>query len=135
MPINCNCPVCGSRNTKSLAIIYESGQRFGKSTRNSIWMISGALGLGRSTTRSHWTSLLASNAAPPGKINWSYIGWPLIGVSIFMEWPIWIVPAVILPIALLYGASDIFLNAEDGTVWRNAFRCLRCGTTFEPFNK
>jgi len=135
MPIDCNCPVCGSRNTKSLAIIYESGQRLGTSTRNSIWTISGALGLGQSTTRSHWASLLATNAAPPGKINWSYIGWPLIAVTVIFEWPLWIAPAVILPIALLYGASDDFLNAEDGKRWRNTFRCLRCGATFDPISR
>lgn len=135
MTINCNCPSCGSRNTKSLSIIFESGQRHGRATRNSLWAsLSGAVLVGRSTTSSHSSSLLANSAAPPpGQFPWPIIGWPLFIGVIFFKWSVWIIPMVMFGVAILYGGSEHYnLLQKERAIWQQTFRCLRCGKTFLP---
>lgn len=134
MTISCNCPACGSRNTKSLQVIFESGQRVGRSTRNSLYAsLSGSVWAGRSTTESHSSSLIAANAAPPGPLPWPAIGIPLIVGVVFFKWPIWIVPVVMFSIAILYGSSDLYAQRlKQANDWQKSFQCLRCGTVFMP---
>ena len=134
--INCNCPVCGSRNTKSLSIIYESGQRFGRSTRNSLWAsLSGSVRAGRSTTRSHSSNLLSDNAAPPAPLNWHVIGWPTIVAVMYFEWPIWLIPVVVIGTAMVFGAINFDVSTALEQRWSETFRCLRCGATFNPHDQ
>lgn len=137
MVILCNCPACGSRNTKSLKIIYESGQRTGRSRRRSVYgSFSGSLWAGFSTTESHSSSLIAAHAAPSASVvpfSWSSIGVPLFIGVIFFDWPGWIIPVVMFSLAILYGISDIYaqrLNTMND--WHKKFQCLRCGTVFIP---
>lgn len=134
--VNCDCPVCGSKNTKSLPVIYESGQRFGRSTRNSLWAsLSGSVWAGRSATRSHSSNLLSDNAAPPSQFSWSVVGWTTILAVFLFKWPVWVIPVVVLSVAFLYGASSISFTGSLEQHWRETFRCLRCGATFSPFEK
>ena len=133
MKVNCDCPVCGSRSTKALSVIHESGQRFGRSTRNSLWAsLSGSIWAGRSITRSHSSSLLSDNAAPPAQLNWSVVSWPTILAVLIFEWPIWLIPLVIIGTAMIFGAINYDVSTTLEQHWRETFRCLRCGATFNP---
>lgn len=135
--IQYNCPTCGSRNTRSLKIIYESGQRTGRSRRRSLYgSLSGSLWAGFSTTESHSSSLIAAHAAPDVPVvpfSWSSIGVPLFIGVIFFDWPGWIIPVIMFSLAILYGISDIYaqqLSAMND--WHKKFQCLRCGKVFIP---
>lgn len=134
MTIDCNCPICGSRSTKSLPIIYESGQRMGRSTRNSLWAsTSGRVWAGRSVTESHSASLIAANASPPGAMPWFALLIPLIIMVFIFNWSMWLVPVVMFSIAILYGGSDAYIQTRrDKENWEKSFRCLRCGAMFIP---
>jgi hypothetical protein len=134
MTIECNCPICGSRSTKSLPIIYESGQRMGRSTRNSLWAsTSGRVWAGRSVTESHSASLIAANAAPPGTMPWLTLLIPLIVMVVIFNWSMWLVPVVMFSVAILYGGSDAYIQTRQAIEnWEKSFRCLRCGAIFIP---
>lgn len=134
MTIKCNCPTCGSRNTKSLQVIYESGQRVGRSTRNSLYAsLSGSVWAGRSTTESHSSSLISAHAAPPAPLPWPVIGIPLVVGVVVFHWPIWVVPVVMFSIAILYGSSNAWAQRlKEANDWHKSFQCLRCGTVFMP---
>ena len=134
MPVNCDCPVCGSRNTKSLPIIHESGLRHGQSTRNSLWAsLSGSVWAGRSSTKSRSSSQLSDNAAPPGPQSWGAVGVPTILAVIFFKLPIWVIPLVMISVAVLYGSSSLYVRrVREIDIWHRSFRCLRCGETFVP---
>lgn len=134
MAANCDCPACGSRNTKSLPVIYESGQRLGQSIRNSLWAsLSGSVWAGRSSTQSHSSSMLSDNAAPPGPLPWAAVGLPTIIVVYLLKLPIWVIPVVMVSVAILYGGSSLYVQrTKDLDAWRKSFRCLRCGTKFIP---
>jgi len=135
--IQCNCPTCGSRNTKSLKVIYESGQRTGLARRGSLYgSLSGSLWAGLSTTESHSSSLIAAHAAPSASVvpfSWSSIGIPLFIGVIFFDWPGWVIPVVIFSLAILYGISDIYAHQLNSmSDWHKKFQCLRCGAVFIP---
>lgn len=134
MPVNCDCPVCGSRNTKSLPIIHESGLRHGQSTRNSLWAsLSGSVWAGRSSTQSSSSTLLSDNATPPGPQSWGAIGVPTILAVFFFGWPIWVIPLVMISVAVIYGSSNLYVKrVREIDTWHRSFRCLRCGETFVP---
>lgn len=134
MPANCDCPVCGSRNTKSLSIIHESGLRHGQSTRNSVWAsLSGSVWAGRSSTESRSSSQLSDNAAPPGPQPWGAIGVPTILAVFIFQLPIWVIPLVMISVAVLYGSSNLYVRrVREIGIWHRSFRCLRCGETFAP---
>ena len=134
MSVDCDCPVCGSRNTKSLSIIHESGLRHGQSTRNSLWAsLSGSVWAGRSSTESRSSSQLSDNAAPPGPQSWGAIGVPTILAVLFFQLPIWVIPLVMISIAVLYGSSSLYVRrVREIDIWHRSFRCLRCGETFVP---
>lgn len=135
MTVNCNCPVCGSRNTKSLPVIYESGQRFSRYTRNSLWGSSrGSIWAGHSSTEGHSSNLLSDNAGPPGQLPWTSLVWIMVIVVFFFNLSLWVIPVVIVGVAILIGGSGFYIQSgralED---WYKTFRCMRCGTAFVPF--
>lgn len=132
MPANCDCPICGSRNTKSLQVIYESGQRFGRATRHSLWSSwSGSVWTGRSTTYSHSSNLLSDNAAPPGQFPWPVVALPTVIAVVLFNLSFWVIPLVIFSIAILYGGSSLYIqSSRELASWQKTFRCLRCGNTF-----
>lgn len=134
MTMDCNCPICGSRSTKSLPIIFESGQRMGRSTRNSLWAsTSGRVWAGRSVTESHSASLIAANASPPGTMPWLTLLIPLIIMVLIFNWSMWLVPLVMFSIAILYGGSDAYIRTrQEMENWEKSFRCMRCGVIFIP---
>ena len=71
-----------------------------------VFRLSGSVWAGRSTTRSHSSSLLSDNATPPVLLNWHIIGWPTILAVLYFEWTIWLIPVVVIGTAMIFGAIN-----------------------------
>ncbi len=141
---NCSCPNCGSTNTKSLPVIFESGQRIGRARKSSVWLGKNSISVGLSETDYQSCTLLSHNATPSaksastsGKTVLTIISILFLGIILSMVFSIWMIPVSIVLAAMTYGGSDdYYIKKIQNKIalinWQNTFRCLRCGETFIP---
>jgi hypothetical protein len=125
--IDCDCPHCGSRNTKALSVLHGDGTRTSKYRKDGVFYYRGSLGLHASTVRGQNQSLTAQRAAPPSAalspglvVVFLIIGALLGGTTGF-----WVAVAVLVLLAVC--AS---FDADAYREWSMTFRCGRCGTVF-----
>jgi len=125
--INCDCPHCGSRNTKAFSVLHSDGTRVSKYNRDGLFYYRGSFGLHASTVRGQSQSLTAQRAAPPSAalspglvVMLLIIGALLGGATGF-----WIAIGILVLLACFLGPG-----AEVCRQWSKTFRCNRCGTIF-----
>jgi hypothetical protein len=126
--IDCDCPHCGSRNTKAFSVLYRDGTRRSDSRRDGWFYYRRSFGFHSAQVRGQSQTLTARLAAPPG---------PPIGVGLVF---------VLLIIGFALGGTTGFCIAaavgtllmvllsdaksQDSGLWSSTFRCGRCGTVF-----
>ena len=131
--LDCDCPRCGSKNTKALSVLYESGTRTSTYRKDGLFYYRGSVGLHASTTRGQSQTLSAQHAAPPQPLGLSagavtvflFIGLLLGGTTGF-----WIAVSVLVAFAIFIGIGSGTAQREAYAEWSSTFRCGRCGTVF-----
>ena len=63
--LDCDCPRCGSRNTKALSVLYENGTRDSRYRRDGLFYYRRSVGLHTSSIRGRSQTVSAQIAAPP----------------------------------------------------------------------
>jgi hypothetical protein len=127
--INCDCPRCGSRNTKSLSVLYGDGTRKSTSRKDGLFYYRRSIGLHTSTTRGQSQTLSAANSAPPS----SSIGTTamlLIVVGAVVAGAAWYWIGFWIIVLLAVAGSDAKDEEHRLREWQATFRCGRCGTVF-----
>jgi hypothetical protein len=127
--INCDCPRCGSRNTKSLSVLYGNGTKRSTYRKDGLFYYRRSVGLHTSTTRGQSQTLSAENSAPPSSSIGTAVMLLTVVGAVFSgaAWywiGFWIV--VLLAVAISDGKDQERCLRE----WRATFRCGRCGTVF-----
>jgi hypothetical protein len=136
-----NCPNCGSENTQTLLVIYESGtQDFNARSSSAGIFGGGSLGIGGGLTKTSGTTStkFAQKAAPPSRkrLRWAilvtlfvpmYLGSfaTVLGYAVFAVCAYWI-----------YTIIKFNRNELPNLVsrWRNQWACHKCGSFFEQSN-
>src|SRR5437870_4057592 len=65
--IDCDCPRCGSRNTKAVSVLHQDGTRISESRRDG-WFYYRSFGVHSSRSRGRSQTLTAQRAAPPAGV-------------------------------------------------------------------
>ncbi len=63
--IDCDCPRCGSKNTKAFSVMHQDGTRKTRYRRTGLFYYRRSIGLHSSTTRGRSQKLTAQLAGPP----------------------------------------------------------------------
>ena len=129
--IDCDCPHCGSRNTKAFSVIHCDGTRQADYRKDGWFYYRRSFGIHSSRTRGRSQSLTAQLAAPPapqtltggGVAAILFIGALLGGATGF-----YIALGVVVLLAVL--GSDTKSHVQALLQWQSTFRCGRCGTVF-----
>lgn len=135
--MNCNCPQCGSRNTKAFSVLYRDGERVSRYTRHGWHTFRGRFGVHGSVTTGRTRSLTSQMASPPeplisGLLRSGTVPFVLIIAAIVWGSTGFFVALVVLVIlALLGGVIDSKTRERNLAHWQNTFRCGRCGMVFE----
>lgn len=135
--MNCDCPQCGSHNTKAFSVLYRDGERTSRYTRNGWYTTHGGFGVHSSVTNGRTKSLTAKMAAPPESIvtllsRSGMIPFVLIIAAIAWGSTGFFVALVVMGILVWFGGVIDGKNHERNLAhWQNTFRCGRCGTVFE----
>lgn len=135
--IGCNCPRCGSRNTKALSVIHARGTRRQqwKTNGSHVGIPSFSFGFRRTRGWGESQTIAATNAAPPAAQSAAKLGavTPIILVVTALGWGLSaflyaLVGLLILAVVsgLVEGKSADRLHAT----WVSTFQCGRCGITF-----
>jgi len=127
--IDCDCPRCGSRNTKSLSVLYANGTRRSTSRRDGLFYYRRSVGLHSSTTRGESQTLAAKVSAPPKSSIGTGVMLAIVVGAVIAGAPwYWIGfwTMVLLAVAVS-GGKDLERRLRE---WRATFRCGRCGTVF-----
>ena len=130
--INCDCPRCGSRNTKAFPVLYQDGTRVFQYQRNGIFYYRRSFGMHSSSVRGQSQTVTAQRAAPPADGALSFgaalfllaLGFVIGGVA-----GCWIVAALLLALAVLAPLTPPRPQSQDD-LWSSTFRCNRCGNVF-----
>ena len=136
--MNCDCPSCGSKNTKALCVLHQDGTRISASTRNGGGVTSGGrLGVFSSVTNGTSQSLTSLNAAPPVASFSQFLASGIVPLLLIASLVIWGGNAFLIALAVLSAAAILgaIVDARnhDKTMakWENSFRCNRCGLIYE----
>ena len=137
--IDCDCPRCGSRNTKALAVLHSDGTKDAHYRRNGWFYYRRSFGLHSSTTRGRTQSLIAQHAAPPVPTSTRFLvggGVPvtlILGAMIGGSAGFLVGLGLLVAIAVIGGWSDGESHGQRTADWSSTFRCGRCGTVFAVF--
>jgi hypothetical protein len=130
--LDCDCPRCGSKNTKALPLLYEGGTRTFTSRRNGLFYYRGSIGLHASNTRGESQTLTARRAAPPESLQFS-VGavaiMLLIGLFVAGITGFWIAFSVLIALAVIVAVGSKG-DEEERKAWSSTFRCNQCATVF-----
>ena len=129
--IDSDCPRCGSRNTKALAVLHGDGTRENRSRRTGWFYYRRSFGLHSSRTQGQTQTLTARLATPPstgamtanGVAVFLFISTALGGAAGF-----WIGLTILVLLAIFGGSSKA--RQQQLRQWASTFRCGRCGTVF-----
>jgi len=126
--VDCDCPHCGSRNTKAFSVLYGDGTRRSDYRRDGLFYYRRSFGLHSSRVRGQSQTLTAQLAAPPGPpvgvgliFVLLIVGWALGGMTGFCI-------AGAVAVLLMVLVSDA--KSQESALWSSTFRCGRCGTVF-----
>jgi len=134
--IDCDCPRCGSTNTKAFSVLHRDGAKDSRSRRDGWFYYRRSFGVHGSTTRGRSQSLTSQVTAPPvpsvtrflqgGGVPVTLILGALVGGT-----PGFVVALVaLIGIAISSGRADDRAQAQNFRQWESTFRCGRCGTVF-----
>lgn len=135
--INCNCPRCGSRNTKALSVIHAYGSRRQqwKTNGSHIGVPSFSFGFRRTRGWGESQTIAATNAAPPSAQSATKLGAVtsivlvvtalVLGFSAFLY-----VLGGLLILAVVAGLVEGQSTDRLHATWVSTFQCGRCGITF-----
>jgi hypothetical protein len=129
--LDCDCPRCGSKNTKALPVVHENGTHTSTYRKSGLFYYQGSVGLHASTTRGVSQTVAARRAAVPDSLQLTpaivavilFIGLLLggeIGFSLAL--------VVLVAVTVLFALSGV--HEQIYREWSSTFRCNRCGTTF-----
>lgn len=129
--IDCDCPRCGSKNTKAFSVLYANGMRQSTYRRDGLFYYRGSIGVHASTTRGQSQTLTSQQAAPPETARLSpgvaaiilFLGTLLGGTTGF-----WITLAALFAFMIFGDTAKAQKDAYED--WSSTFRCNRCGTIF-----
>jgi hypothetical protein len=126
--IDCDCPHCGSRNTKAFSVLHGDGTRTSRYRKDGLFYYRGSFGLNASTVRGQSQSLTAQRAAPPSAAlsPGLVVAFLVIGALLGGATGFWVAVAVSVLLAACAGAGEDAAHGE----WSMTFRCGRCGTVF-----
>lgn len=131
--LDCDCPRCGSRNTKALSVLYESGTRKSTYRKDGLFYYRGSVGLHASTTRGESQTLTAQHAAPPQPLRFSagaVAVFLFIGLLLGGETGFWVALTLFVALAILLGIGSGHAQQAAYSEWSSTFRCGRCGAVF-----
>lgn len=134
--IDCDCPRCGSRNTKAFSALHHDGARDAHYRRNGWFYFRRSFGVQGSTTRGRSQTLTSQIASPPVPTVTRFLqggGVPLLlilgalagGPTGFL-----VGLAVLVALAVAFGKQDLHPHDQRLREWSSSFRCNRCGTVF-----
>jgi hypothetical protein len=127
--IDCDCPRCGSRNTKALSVLYGNGTRRSRRRTSGWFHYRRSLGVHCSTTSGQSQTVTAELAAPPTASN----GVGLVFLVIIVAFAIGGVTGICVGFVVLVLGAMADAGASSGRSfqdWRSTFRCGRCGHVF-----
>ena len=129
--IDSDCPRCGSRNTKALAVLHDDGTRDTQFRRTGWFYYRRSFGLHSSRTQGQTQSLTAKLASPPST---GFMTTGGVAVFLFVSTALggtvgfW-TGLTILVLLAIFG-SDSKARQQQLHEWSSTFRCGRCGTVF-----
>jgi hypothetical protein len=125
--VDCDCPHCGSRNTKAFSVLHGDGTRVSKYNRDGLFYYRGSFGLHASTVRGQSQSITAQRAAPPSAVlsPGLVVVFLIVGVLLGGTTGFWAAVTVLVLLAFCAGSG-----AGAYREWSMTFRCGRCGTVF-----
>jgi hypothetical protein len=134
--LDCDCPRCGSRNTKALSVLHTDGARDSSYRRDGWFYFRRSFGVHRSTTRGRSQTLTSQMAAPPVPSVTRFLqggGVPvtlLVGMFLGGAPGFYVALAALIWIAIASGRDADRSHARHLQDWASTFRCPRCGTVF-----
>ena len=130
--IDCDCPRCGSRNTKALAVLYQDGTRTSDYRRDGVFYYRRSVGIHTSRTRGRSQTLTAQSAAPPAGATLSpgLVVFVLLIGAVFGAIGFWVALGLLVAVAILPAFAASGTTESRQRAWSSTFRCSRCGTVF-----
>lgn len=134
--IDCDCPRCGSRNTKTFSVLHHDGTKDSAYRRQGWLYFRRSIGVYGSVTRGRAQTLTAQRATPPVPAVNRFLRSAGVPVLLLAGAAIGGAPGLLLGLALLIvvavkaGNADAKQYGEQMTEWSSTFRCNRCGTVF-----
>ena len=130
--IDCDCPRCGSRNTKALAVLHQDGTRLSDYRRSGVFYYR-TVGIHASRTRGRSQTLTAQSAAPPNNATLTpgvVVVVLIVGALVGGQIGFWVALGSLFAIAILPAFSAGRTTNARQHAWSSTFRCGRCGTVF-----
>ena len=134
--IDCDCPRCGSRNTKAFSVLHHDGTKDSAYRRQGWLYFRRSVGVYGSVTRGRAQTLTAQRATPPVPAATRFLRGAGVPVLLLAGTAIGGVPGFLFALALLIvvavkaGNADAKQYGERLAEWSSTFRCNRCGTVF-----
>jgi hypothetical protein len=134
--VDCDCPRCGSTQTRALSVLHQNGVRVSESSTSGLFYYRRALGAHASRTQGRSQTLVSASAAPPVAPTTKFLtggGVPvvlIVGLMVGGAPGFWVAFGLLVVIAVLGGKSDAKPQAAQQHLWSSSFRCNRCGTVF-----
>lgn len=134
--LDCDCPRCGSKNTKAFPVLHDNGTRTSIYRKSGLFYYRGSVGLHASTTRGVSQSLAAKRAAVPDSLQLTpgiVAAILFVGLLVAGEIGFWLALLLLVAATILFAVG----GAHERTYreWSSTFRCNRCGTTFSVFEE
>ena len=131
--LDCDCPRCGSRNTKAFPVLYENGTWNSAHRKHGLFYYRRSLGLHASTTSGQRQTVAARHAAPPASLRFSSGGVAIVlfvAIAIAGEAGFWVALSLLIALAIGCGIGGGPSHSAAVREWSATFRCGRCGTIF-----
>ena len=134
--IDCDCPRCGSHNTKAFSVLHQDGARSFRSRKSGWFYFRRSFGAHGSATRGQSQSLASQVAAPPVPLTTQFLQGRGVPLVLILGALIGGVPgfctalAALIGVAIVSGRGDARVHVQRLRQWASTFRCGRCGTVF-----
>lgn len=139
--LDCDCPRCGSRNTKALSVLHRDGTRDTRYRRDGWFYFRRSIGVHSSITRGRSQSLTSQLAGPPLPAMTQFLssgGVPLVlilGAILGGATGFSVGLAILVALAVAFGKRDAVPHDKNVREWSSTFRCNRCGAVFAIVEK
>jgi hypothetical protein len=134
--LKCDCPRCGSKQTKALKVIYQDGTRQSVQRRQGWFAYRARLGFSGSVSQAKSQSLAAQFAAPRVPAVTQFLQSGIVTITLIACSFAWGAVGVIAAVAglLILAVAGGWHGAEERALamrrWAEQFRCGRCGEMF-----